>query len=87
MKKTVTIMSAIEAVKPFLNEEYLKSDYKNNYFYRRIDLNDIETVKAFLDNAATDVERLDEKICELFELDWGDGWYISTWQNEYLSEE
>lgn len=87
MKKTVTILSAIEAVKPFLTEEYLKSEYKNDYYYRRIDRTDIESIMAFLDNAASDVERLDEKMCEFFELDWADGWYISTWQNEYLNEE
>lgn len=87
MKKTITIMGAIEAVKPFLTDKSLQSDYHNDYYYRRINLDDIETVMNFLDNEAVDIKRLDEKMCEFFELDWEDGWYISTWQNEYLNEE
>lgn len=87
MKKIVTIMDAIEAVKPFLADKSLRSDYRNDEYYRRINLDDIETVMDFLDNEAVDIKRLDEKMCEFFELDWEDGWYISTWQNEYLSEE
>lgn len=87
MKKTVTIMSVIEAVKPFLTDESLKSDYRTDYYYRRINLDDIETVMNFLDNEAVDIKRLDEKMCEFLGLDWTDGWYISTWQNEYLNEE
>lgn len=84
MKISVNIMTAREAIYPFITDDVLKVDYKDEL--AEIDFDDDFSVQNFLDNVAVDVERVSEEVCEFLELDWQDGWYISTWNHEYLSK-
>ena len=79
-------MTTEEAFNCYYNDEKLRAEYHNNY-----DIIDIEEAKEsrakmqiFLDNEALDIERLAEEQCRLLKLDWAEGYYISTWNDEYL---
>ena len=79
----LSIMTAEEAFKLFQTEE-MKQEYQKEL--SQIDTECICNMRYFLDNYAEDIERLTESQCELLNLEYEDGFYISTWNNEYLSK-
>lgn len=86
MQKTIEIMTTEEAFHYYYDDEKLRAEYHNNY-----DIIDIEEAKEskikmqiFLDDEALDIERLTEEQCRLLKLDWAEGYYISTFNDEYL---
>ena len=82
LKVKLNIMTPEEAFKPFIMEEYLKQDYVKEL--SQIDTENICDIKYFLDNYAADIQRLTPEQCALLQIDYEDGWYISTWKSEYL---
>lgn len=88
MVKKVRIMTTWEAIRIFIADETLDEEYTEcSENYRKMNLSNEESIQKFLDNDAEDVERLTPEQCEFFGLEWQDGYYISTWNNEYLSTE
>lgn len=81
MVKMIKIMTTEEAFHYYYNDEKLRAEYHNDY-----EIIDIEEAKEnrvkmqiFLDNEALDIERLTEEQCRLLQIDFYDGYYISTW--------
>lgn len=82
MKKTIEYMTTWEAVRMFITDEELKKEYTDCLL--NVDLTDDFSIQNFLDNDTVDIQRLTIEQCELLNLEWEDGYYISTWHNEYL---
>jgi hypothetical protein len=81
MVKKLHIMNTWEAFRLFLCDEEWNEATKN------IDWLSDELVQEFLDEKAIDIRRLNDTECELLKLDYEKGFYISTWNDEYLSTE
>ena len=79
---TVTIMDTKEAFDIFQTDD-MKREYKEEL--SKTDSRDIGSIQDFLDHA-NDIQRLKEDQCELFNIDYEEGYYISTWNNEYLGK-
>lgn len=76
MKKTIEILTTWEAVRPFISSPDLIDDYQGIPAYDRIDFQDDISIQFFLDTEAMDVHRLTPEQCELFALEYDDGYYI-----------
>ena len=81
MKKTIIYMSTKECFKLFQTEE-MKIEYAKEL--ESVDITDDSSIQHFLDTEACDIERLTPSQCELLNLDYEEGYYISTWRSEYL---
>lgn len=81
MKKTITIMTTEECFAIFQSEN-LKVQYSEQL--ANVDITDIYSIQHFLDTEAYDIKRLTPAQCELLDLDYEEGYYISTWNMEYL---
>lgn len=79
--KAIIYMSAEECFDLFQTEE-MKKEYKKDL--ERVNINDIYSIQNFLDDIAFDVERLNQSQCDLLGLNYDEGYYISTWNDEYL---
>ncbi|HHT96646.1 MAG TPA: hypothetical protein GXZ90_01970 [Clostridiales bacterium] len=79
---TVSIMDTKEAFDIFQTDK-MKKEYKEEL--SNTDIQDIGSIQEFLDHA-NDIQRLTEDQCELFNIDYEEGYYISTWNNEYLGK-
>lgn len=77
MKKTIEILTTWEAVRPFISDPELISDYKGVKEYGTMQLSDDYSIQFFLDNVVPDINRLTPEQCELFELEYDDGYYKS----------
>ena len=81
MKKTITYMSTKECFQLFQTKE-MKAEYAKEL--ENVDITDDYSIQHFLDMEACDIERLIPSQCELLNLDYDEGYYISTWNSEYL---
>lgn len=87
MKKIVNIMTTLEAIKDFIEDKDLVKEYRDIESYKNMDLSDEISVQNFLDNDAGDIERLTREQCEFFNLEYEEGYYICTFEDEYLMVE
>ena len=89
MVKKITIMTTKEVFNSFYNDKKLREEYHENFNIIDIEkaTKDEFLMQIFLDNEAVDIRRLNQVECELLNLEWQDGYYISTWNNEYLHTE
>lgn len=88
MKKTIEIMTTAEAFFSIYNDEQLRKEYHEDFQVIDIEkaTENENTMQIFLDNEAVDIERLSMSLCEFLGLEYFDGYYISTWNDEYLSD-
>ena len=77
----IAYMNTRECFELFQTEE-MKKEYKKDL--EKVDINDIYSMQNFLDDVAFDVERLDMSQCALLGINYDEGYYISTWNEEYL---
>jgi hypothetical protein len=85
VKVTVKALTPWEAIRPFIADEELKREYmESSKLFRTMDLSDDESIIAFLDTDAIDIEHLSYQECRLLGLDEEKEWYISTFDDEYL---
>lgn len=81
MTKTITYMNTKECFKLFQTKK-MKVEYSEDL--KSVDITDIYSIQHFLDTKVYDIERLNPSQCELLNLDYEEGYYISTWKSEYL---
>ena len=80
-KKSIIYMTTEECF-AFFQSEDLKAEYGD--VLKNVDTTNSYSIQHFLDTEAYDVKRLTPSQCELLDLDYEDGYYISTWNREYL---
>ena len=83
MKITMNILKTKEMFDSFF-VDYLIEEYGEEL--TSVNKEDIFEMQKFLDNHAIDIKRLSRDECELFNLDYEQGFYISTWNGEYLEK-
>ena len=80
-KKSIIYMTTEECF-AFFQSEDLKREYADEL--EGINTSNARSMQYFLDTFAYDVKRLTPSQCELLDLDYEEGYYISTWNMEYL---